>query len=136
MKRGDNVICTHAPELGVGSIEFIDTEEMIIYLGRNEWLTEFVKFASVAFLTHTENVKVSDLVRSDHVMLYDSLRPGDLVVYGKRKHAYGIVLNVFPRPMQKLHVTCNSVEILENCTRKVLLLKHEILSVQRSSNDG
>lgn len=136
-KEGDVVLCT-APSVtygqvsGHGIIRSIDVEKTIIYLGKNEWLTEYTTYASVEFVDGIKNIKLADLITASQVKLYDSLRPGDFVVYGKRKQARGLVLSVNLRPTWKNYIIMNRVIILEDGIRKTLPLRHEIISINRA----
>ena len=130
-KRGDRVRCLRDPSRGEGVVEHVGVETTLIYLGRNEWLTEYVPFATVAFNAIRLDVRLDDIVKSQQVELYESLQPGDLVIYGKRKQARGIVIQVKKRRGRRPYVTDHSVIVVEGGSKKSLPLRHDILIIRR-----
>lgn len=124
--------CLKDPTLGEGVVLHIESDRTIIYLGHNEWLTEFVRFAVVEFAHGRENVLLKDLIMSEQVRIYESLRPGDFIVYGKRKQAPAIVLQVATRKRtRRPYISDVCVIIIEDGIKKRLSLRREIVSVKR-----
>ena len=119
-----------APARGVGLVKHVGIDVTIIYIGRNEWLTEHVAYASVEFVGGHENVRLSDIIDERQVSAYDSLRAGDFIVYGKKKNARAIVMNVLPRLSKHPNACKNRVIVLDNGVKRTLSVKQCIMSVQ------
>lgn len=130
-RRGDNVRCLHDPSLGIGCILAIATDVTVIYLGKNEWVTEYVPYASVSFGSHEQNIPLKELIRDERVALYESLRPGDFITFGKVKRARALVLRVEPRRGRRPYVTALRVVILTDGIKRNLSVKQDVTIIQR-----
>ena len=120
----------------MGKITSIGTETTIIYLGQNEWMTEYVPFASVTFETCEKRVPLKELIKEKRVRLYESLRPGDFIVFGKLKQARALVLHVFERRRRgRPYVTDIRVLVLEDGIKKSLSVQQDVTVIQRMIDD-
>lgn len=131
-RRGNIVRCLRDPSLGTGVITSIDTEHIIIYLGHNEWMTEHVPFALVSFGSNTKNIRLKDLIHDRNVTMYESLRPGDLIIMGKSKVMNALVLDVAKCRGNRASVTNVSVTVLENGVKKKLAVRRDIALIHRA----
>lgn len=131
-RLGEKVRCLHDPSIGVGKIIFLGTETTIIYLGRNEWITEYIPFATVLFDSETRQVPIKKLIKDKDIRLYESLRVGDLITLGKTKQTHALVLAVVKRKnVNNRHVTESRVFVLEGGLKKSLSISKNIFIAQR-----
>ena len=135
-RRGERVRCLHDPDMGVGRISSLGTETMVIYLGQNEWMAEYAPFASVSFDTGECQIPIKELVRDRSVRLYESLRPGDLLVVGRVKQSRVLVMGVVKRRRTgRQYVTPARVVILEDGMKRSLSVKQDVKVIQRMTDD-
>ncbi len=133
-KSGEQVYSTRDPTLGLGVIKLVDVDEMIIYIGKNEWIHDRVVYATVAFQTCEKNIKLNDLIHAAQVGLYNSLNAGDLIFYGKKKNACRIIVATLKKKHNIRSITTQHVWVLENFRKKLLPIRSIINDVRRNED--
>lgn len=128
---GDRVVSLKNPTLGVGTVMGVAVDVLHVYVGRNEWVLDYTTYATVTFDDRAVDVKLSDLVSESQVNAYDSLVAGDLVVFGKKKMARGLVLRVLPHRGRRPHVTRGRVIVIVDGSKMTLPVRCEIVEVHR-----
>lgn len=122
------------PTLGMGVIRLIDIDEMIIYIGKNEWIHDRVIYAVVAFKTCEKNLKFDDLIHASQVDLYNSLNTGDLIIHGKKKNSPALVVGTTFNKRLHNKVIKQNVWVLENGIKRLLHVKSDIIEVQKAND--
>lgn len=131
-KIGDEIIYFKEPELGPGRILEIGIDHIVIYLGRNEWVTEYISYASVQFKGLIKIVLLKDIIKHSTVLLFESLQPGDLITIGKIKKTRAIVVNVCEvKKSQKKNISTLKVRVFDGFKKFFLPIKKEIEIIQR-----
>lgn len=130
-KCGDRVRCIRDPARGTGIIVGIWVNEIATYMGHNEWMNEYVSSAMVAFEHGDEEIALKELIEEKKIEVYQSLRPGDFIISGKKKQAMGLVIQVTKRLSKRPHVANVNVIILENGAKKTLSIQQDIVIIQR-----
>lgn len=133
-KKGDVIYSIREPWLGKGIVKSINVDETLLYLGKNEWLTEYVTYAIVAYQNSDKACKLQDIVNAKQVELYNSLKPGDLIFHGKKKNVCGVVIATLDKRHDLRSVATQSVWVLENFTKRLLSIRSMIIDVRRNED--
>ena len=78
-----------------------------------------------------KQIPLSDCIKDSQVALYESLEPGDLIVYGKRKRAHALVLDNRLKRFKR-GITLRVVSVLEDGIKHDLSIRQEIIQVRRA----
>jgi hypothetical protein len=132
-RKGDIVKCLRDKSLGSGSILEFGSEETIIYVGSNEWITEFTPFAIVLFGKERKFIALKELIKASKVETYESLCLGDLIVFGKLKRFSGVIIDKALRNSKRQSVVDKTITVLVGAKKKKLAVTQDITIIQRFS---
>lgn len=125
-KVGDEVFdLSTSDEFNVGTIEDISCLDVVVMSGEIDVVTH----ACVKFTDCSRFIPLNKLVSKTQIELYESLCIGDLVVYGKKKYACGIVIDIVKKKSKRRSITKHTVYVLEGGVKKQLQYLTKIISV-------